>query len=90
MNRREFLSLGKDRNDSAALSCELLYMRRLDSTVDGTTAQFFDDIEQSLSKVNLLLLTDVSWLKCEELKPMESILAAFRKRGGRIQYQREK
>jgi hypothetical protein len=84
MNRRDFILL--NRASSAELSCEQLYMRYLDSTLDGTTSQFFQNIEQKLSGVTSLQLTDAAWLNCEELKPVESILAAFRARGGLIQY----
>lgn len=90
MNRREFLFLTKDRRDSAELSCEQLYMRYLDSTLDGTTPQLFETIENNLSAVTSLHLTDAAWLSCDELKPLESILTAFRARGGRIEYQRSK
>jgi hypothetical protein len=85
MNRREFLFLGKGRHQQTAeLSCEQLYMRYVDSTVDGTTGQLFENIEQSLSAVTVLHLTDAAWLRCEELKPVESLLAEFCSRGGRV------
>jgi hypothetical protein len=87
MNRREFLFFTKDRKQTAELSCEQLYMRYLDSTLDGTTSHFFHDIEQRLSTVTSLRLADPAWLSCDELKPMRSILAAFSDRGGRIEYQ---
>jgi hypothetical protein len=61
-------------------------MRYLDSTLDGTTSQLFQNIETNLSTVNSLHLTDAAWLSCEELKPIDSILAAFRERGGYIEY----
>jgi hypothetical protein len=83
MNRRDFLSLRIDRE--AELSCEQLYMRYLDSTLDGTTEQLFQKIEQTLSGVKVLRLTDAGWLACEELKPMESLIATFRNRGGRVE-----
>ena len=86
MNRRDFLAFKMDHeNHGAELSCEQLYMRYLDSTVDGTTEQFFQKIEQTLSGVRVLHLTERSWLACEELKPMESLIAAFRARGGRVE-----
>ena len=86
MNRREFLFFRKAGHDQTAeLSCEQLYMRYLDSTVDGTTAQLFETIGQSLSAVTVLRLTDAAWLTCEELRPLESLLAEFRSRGGRLE-----
>ena len=86
MNRRDFLSFKIDReNHAAELSCEQVYMRYLDSTVDGTTEEFFRKIEQTLSGVNVLRLSERSWLACEELKPVESLIAAFRGRGGRVE-----
>ena len=85
MNRREFLFFGKDLKDAAEISCEQLYMRYLDSTLDGTTPQFFRNVEQRLSTVTSLRLIDPAWLSCDELQPVQSILAAFRERGGRIE-----
>jgi len=84
MNRRDFLFLTSRRDSTAELSCEQLYMRYLDSTLDGTTEQFFENIEQNLSSVSFLHLNDVAWLNCEELAPVKSILARFRERGGRV------
>ena len=88
MNRREFLFFTKDHPSTAELSCEQLYMRYLDSTLDGTTPQFFQNLEQRLSAVTCLHLADAAWLSCDELKPVQSMLTAFRERGGRIEYQR--
>ena len=85
MNRREFFFFTTERKNAAKVSCEQLYMRYIDSTLDGSTSQLFENIEQSLATVNTLQLTDAAWLKCEELRPMNSILAAFRERGGRVE-----
>ena len=86
MNRRDFLLIRKSRlNAAAEVSCEQLYMRYIDSTLDGTTAQLFENIQESLSAVNVLRLKDSSWLECEELSPMKSIIAAFRVRGGHVE-----
>ena len=69
MNRREFLLL---RTDGAAhatvLSCERLYMRYLDSQVDGTTGTLFEHLRQDLRRAKTLRLTDTSWLACGDLK----------------------
>jgi len=85
MNRRDFLFFGKDAAQTAELSGEQLYMRYLDSTLDGSTSQLFQNIEQRLSTVTSLRLSEATWLRCDELKPVQSILAAFRARGGRIE-----
>jgi hypothetical protein len=85
MNRREFLLFKKERNGVAELSGEQLYMRYVDSAMDGSQAQLFEDIERSLSSLNSLRLTDPSWLTCDELAPLQTILDAFRARGGRIE-----
>jgi hypothetical protein len=86
MNRRDFLFLRKAHEDTAELSCEQLFMRCLDSTLDGTTAELFGGIEQSLADVRTVHLTDPEWLSCEELKPLEVMLTDFRKRGGSVTY----
>jgi len=86
MNRREFLLFTSPAHNTVQLSCEQLYMRYLDSTLDGTTSQLFQNVEANLSTVTSLQLIDAAWLNCEELKPIETILAAFRQRGGYIEY----
>jgi hypothetical protein len=88
MNRREFLFFTKDPTNAAELSCEQLYMRYVDSTIDGTTSQFFRKLQESLASITSLRLIEPSWLSCDELKPVQSMLEAFRERGGQIEYQR--
>ena len=90
MNRREFLFFTKEHQHTAELSCQQLYMRYLDSTLDGTTPEFLHNIEQRLSTLTSLRLIDSAWLTADELKPVASILEGFRERGGRIEYQRPK
>ena len=85
MNRRDFLFLRKAHEDAAELSCEQLFMRCVDSTLDGTTAELFDSIEQRLAGVTKLHLSEPEWLSCEELKPFEAILGDFRRRGGFVE-----
>ena len=86
MNRRDFLFLRKANGDTAELSCEQLLMRCVDSTLDGTTAELFSSIERRLSSVKLLNVAEREWLGCNELKPLEAILNAFRQSGGYITY----
>src|SRR5215472_533152 len=86
MNRRDFLFLRRTHEDTAELSCEQLFMRCVDSTLDGTTAELFASIEQSLtSSVRTVHLTDPEWLSCRELEPLVAILSAFRRRGGVVE-----
>jgi len=84
MNRRDFLFLRKAHGDTAELSCEQLFMRCVDSTLDGTTSELFGHLEQTLARVTSLHLTDVEWLSCEELKPLDVMLMRFRERGGLV------
>ncbi len=86
MNRRDFLFLAKERETAAELSCEQLFMRCVDSTLDGTTAELFNSLEQRLASVTSLSLATPEWLNCDELKPLETILARFRQRGGYVKY----
>src|SRR2546427_6876536 len=80
MNRREFLFFTNPHKNTAELSCQQLYMRYLDSTLDGTTPQFLQEIEQRLSGITSVRLTDSVWLSSDELKPVASLLDAFRAR----------
>jgi hypothetical protein len=88
MNRREFLSFVKDVEDTVEISCEQLYMRYVDSTIDGTTPQLFRNLEERLATVTSLRLIEPSWLSCDELEPVQCMLETFRERGGRIEYRR--
>jgi hypothetical protein len=88
MNRREFLLLKPGReNHSAEISCERLYMRFLDSQMDGTTASLLTNLDEDLRHVEILHLTDSSWLSSEDLKQkLNPILTSFRSRGGTIEF----
>jgi hypothetical protein len=67
------------------LSCEPLFMRFLDSQMDGTTAQLFDNLAADLRKVSAVRLADTTWLSRADLKEwLDPVLDAFRAAGGRI------
>ena len=67
------------------LSCEPLFMRFLDSQMDGTTAQLFDNLAADLRKVNAVRLTDTTWLARTDLKQqVDAVLDAFRAAGGSV------
>ena len=88
MNRREFFLLGTSRGRrSVEFSCARLYMRYLDSRLDGTTAQLFERLDRDLQEVAALRLTDTAWLARDDLRQrLEPLLARFRARGGRIDF----
>ena len=69
MNRRDFLLLRTDGpSREAVLSCERLYMRYLDSQMEGRTAEFFASLSDEIRRVDALRLSDASWLASRELK----------------------
>ena len=81
MNRRDLLLLRT--GAPAVLSCEHLYMRYLDSQMDGTTAQLFDNLATDLRRVHAVRLTKTAWLARADLKAqLDAVLAAFRAAGG--------
>lgn len=83
VERRDFLLLRA--GQPAVLSCEPLFMRFLESQMDGTTAQLFDNLAADLRKVNAVRLTDTTWLAREDLKQqLDEVLTSFLSRGGRI------
>ena len=83
VERRDFLLLRA--GQPAVLSCEPLFMRFLDSQMDGTTAQLFDNLAADLRKVKAIRLTDSSWLSRADLKErLDGVLDAFRSAGGRV------
>ena len=84
MKRRDFLALRA--GQPALLSCERLYMRYLDSQMDGTAPQLFDHLAGDLRGVRVLQLTETSWLTRADLKAqLEPVLDAFTAGGGRIE-----
>ena len=83
VERRDFLFLRA--GQPAVLSCEPLFMRFLDSQMDGTTAQLFEHLAGDLRKVTTVRLTETSWLAREDLKTqLDAVLAAFRSAGGTV------
>ena len=83
VERRDFLLLRA--GQPAVLSCEPLFMRFLDSQMDGTTAQLFDNLAADLRQVDAVRLTETTWLAREDLKQqLDVVLNAFIARGGRI------
>ena len=83
VDRRDFLFLRA--GQPALLSCEPLFMRFLDSQMDGTTTQLFENLAGDLRKVNAIRLTDTSWLAREDLKAqLDPVLDTFRAAGGTV------
>ena len=83
VERRDFLFLRA--GQPAVLSCEPLFMRFLDSQMNGTTAQLFDDLAADLRKVTAVRLADTTWLARADLKErLDRVLDAFRTGGGRV------
>jgi len=83
MKRRDFLALRA--GQPAVLSCERLYMRYLDSQMDGTAPELFDHLAGDLRGVRVLQLTETSWLTRADLKAqLDPVLDNFKARGGRI------
>jgi len=83
IERRDFLALRV--GGAAVLSCERLYMRYLDSQMDGTTAQLFDHLAGDLRRVSAVRLTETTWLTRADLKAqLDAVLETFKAGGGRI------
>ena len=83
VERRDFLFLRA--GQPAVLSCEPLFMRFLDSQMDGTTAQLFENLAADLHKVTAVRLADTTWLARADLKQeLDRVLDAFRASGGRV------
>ena len=83
VERRDFLFLRA--GQPAVLSCEPLFMRFLDSQMNSTTAQLFDNLAADLRKVTAVRLADTTWLARADLKEqLDRVLDAFRAGGGRV------
>jgi hypothetical protein len=83
VERRDFLFLRA--GQPATLSCEPLFMRFLDSQLDGTTTQLFENLAADLRKVSAVRLADTGWLARADLKAeLDLVLDTFRAAGGRV------
>jgi hypothetical protein len=52
-----------------------------------TTRQLFDNLERDLEGVDVLRVVDARWLAGDDLRrELESLLASFRSRGGRVEF----
>jgi hypothetical protein len=84
VNRRDFLFLRA--GQPAVLSCEQLFMRYLDSQMEGTTGQLFDNLAGDLRGVKAVHLTETTWLARGDLKQsLDEVLDVFTAAGGRIE-----
>jgi len=83
IDRRDFLLLRA--GEPAVLSCEQLFMRYLDSEIDGTTAQLFEHLSADLRGLTAVRLTDTAWLARADLKAqLDAVLASFAAGGGHV------
>ena len=83
VERRDFLFLRA--GQPAVLSCEPLFMRFLDSQLDGTTTRLFENLAADLRQVRSVRLADTTWLSREDFKQeLDATLDAFRASGGRV------
>jgi len=83
VERRDFLFLRA--GQPAVLSCEPLFMRFLDSQMDGTTAQLFENLAADLRKVTTVRLAETTWLSRADFKlELDAALDAFRAAGGKV------
>ncbi len=87
MNRRDFFLLRSSEEWILELSCEELYMRYLDSQLDGTRNQFLERTRKEFRNRRKIRLYDAFWLDRggvgEELEPL---LQEVRARGGSVEY----
>ena len=87
MNRRDFFQLKNPAGDIFELSCEKLYMRYLDSQLDGTQEQLLGRTRETVLRSRKLLLIDPSWLDRGALKQeLEPLFEEFQAGGGQIEY----
>ena len=83
VERRDFLFLRT--GQPAVLSCEPLFMRFLDSQMDGTMTTLFENLADDLDKVDAVRLADTSWLSRDDFRQqLDTVLDAFRASGGHV------
>jgi hypothetical protein len=85
MTRRDLLLARGTRPRIADLSGERLYMRYVDSRVDGTTAALFESLAVQLKGVDEVHVSEPAWLADRELKAhLDPLFAALRASGIRV------
>ena len=87
MNRRDFFRLNNPVEETVELCCEKLYMRYLDSQLDGTQEQLLGRTRETLLRSRKIRLRDASWVNRGDLKQeLEPLLDEFQAGGGQIEY----
>ena len=87
MNRRDFFLLRSPEEWILELSCEELYMRYLDSQLDGTRNQFLERTRKEFRNRSKIRLYDAFWLDRGGVREgLEPLLQEFRSRGGSVEY----
>ena len=87
MNRRDFFRLRNPARGIFELSCEKLYMRFLDSQLDGTQEQLLGRTRETVLRSRIIHLKDASWLNRGELKKkLDPLFEEFQAGGGQIEY----
>jgi len=83
LNRRDFLLLRA--GQPAVLSCEQLFMRYLDSQMNGTTPELFAALADDLRATTAVRVTDTSWRARADFNVhLDEVLATFTAAGGRV------
>ena len=83
MKRRDFLLLRA--GQPAVLSCEQLFMRYLDSQMDGTTPELFAALAEDLRAAKTVRVTDTSWRARADFNVhLEDVLTSFTAGGGTV------
>ncbi|MCH2472271.1 MAG: hypothetical protein MK486_19990 [Gemmatimonadetes bacterium] len=55
---------------------------------ERTTEQLFSDVDRELGNAEVVRVVDTGWLAVDAFRrDVEDLLAAFRRRGGRVEYQ---
>jgi uncharacterized protein YecT (DUF1311 family) len=85
LTRRDLLLARRAGARVLELSGEQLYMRYVDSRLDGTTAALFETLAAELREIDELHVSQSAWLAGRDLSiRLDPVLAAFRARGGRV------
>jgi hypothetical protein len=83
VKRRDFLLLRA--GQPAVLSCEQLFMRYLDSQMNGTTAELFTALADDLHATPAVRLTATSWrARADFNQHLDAVLASFTAAGGTV------
>lgn len=87
MKRRDFFFLRTSNSGVLDVSCERLYMRYMNASLNGSTDELLQRILKEFLSAQTIRLHQPFWLDHQDLsKALDPILGELRSRGNHVEY----